>query len=97
MSERGTDPARRWGLVVTAVVLPVMTAILSTVLCLSVSARNADRGRSARADLQRTQCAIVVALDENNRDVPPKTELGRRNAQSMSQLRSSLGCDPHQP
>ena len=88
------DPARQWGRLFITILLPILTAILSTALCLSVSERNAQRGRESRAELQRTQCAIVVALDENYRDAPPETELGQRNASSMRQLRQSLGCDP---
>jgi hypothetical protein len=88
----GETADRRYGRLVVSWLLPVFTAILSTVLCLTVSERNAQRGREARAELQRTQCAIVVAQDDNYRDVPPQTELGRRNAASMAQLRVALGC-----
>lgn len=90
------DRDRRWGTIVVAWILPLLTAVLSTVLCLSVSARNAERGRAARAELQRTQCAIVITLDENYRAVPATTPTGVRNAASMAQLRQSLGCEPHQ-
>jgi hypothetical protein len=85
----------RYGRLVVTWLVPIATAVLSTVLCLNVSARNAQRGREARSELQRTQCALVVAMDENYRDIPPVTELGKRNAGSMGQLRISLGCQPH--
>lgn len=88
------DRERTYGRLIVTWLLPIATALLSTALCLSVSERNAQRGRESRAELQRTQCAIVVALDENYRDAPPTTDLGRRNASSMAQLRASLGCQP---
>lgn len=93
----GGDPERTYGRFVVSWLLPVLTAILSTTLCLSVSHANAQRGRAARADLQRTVCAIVVAQDDNYRASPPTTGAGKRNAVSMSQLRVTLGCEPRQP
>lgn len=82
---------------IIAVGSSLLGAILATVLCLNVSERNAQRGRESRAELLRTQCALIVSLDDNYRDLPPTTELGRRNAATMTQLRTSLGCAPPQP
>ncbi len=87
---------RRWWPIAVSVGTSVLSAILATVLCLTIQARNAQRGREARLELQRSVCAIVVSLDDNYRDVPPATELGRANAVSMSELRVSLGCPPRE-
>lgn len=88
------DLDRRIGRLIVTWLLPVLSAALSAALCLSVSERNADRGKAARADLQRTVCSLITALDDNYSDLPPTTELGRRNAATMSQLRTVLGCEP---
>lgn len=92
------DDRRIWPIVVS-VGASVLSAILAATLCLTISARNAERGREARAQLvavqkqqQASVCAIVVALDDNYNDSPPTTDLGRRNAASMDQLRVALGC-----
>jgi hypothetical protein len=85
---------RRWWPLAVSVGASVLSAILAAVLCLSVSERNAQRGREARAELTAQVCAIVVALDENYRSAPPATPVGKRNAASMSQLRVALGCPP---
>ena len=73
----------------------LLSAGLAVALSLSVSARNVQRGVAAREELQRTQCAIIIALDENYRQAPPPNETGKLQARSMSQLRTALGCPPH--
>jgi len=85
---------RRWWPVAVSVGTSVLSAVLAAALCLTVSWRNAERGRDARTELIRSVCAIVVTLDDNYSDTPPETELGRRNAASMAQLRVALGCPP---
>lgn len=85
---------RRWWPIVVSVGSSVGSAVLATLLCLSVSARNADRGRESRRALQTQVCSIVITLDDNYREAPPTTEIGKRNAVSMSRLRVALGCPP---
>jgi hypothetical protein len=88
------DPDRRVGRLLATYGLPFASSALTIALCLGVSARNAERGRAARTDLQRTQCALIVSLDDNYRDSVLTTDIARRNAATMAQLRTSLGCDP---
>lgn len=82
----------RWWPVAVSVGSSVLSAVLAATLCLTVSARNAEEGRDARRQMTADVCAIVVAQDDNYHDSPPTTDLGRRNAASMRQLRISLGC-----
>lgn len=84
---------RRWWPLVVSVGSSVLSAILAAALCLTVSARNAERGRDARAALTAQMCALIVAFDDNYRSEPPATELGKKNAAAVAALRVSLSCD----
>ena len=87
---------RRWWPLVISVGASVLSSVLAAALCLTVTANNRDRGIEARKELQRQVCLIVVSLDDNYRESPPATDLGRLNATSMRQLRTTLGCEPPQ-
>lgn len=87
---------RRWWPLVISVGASVLSSVLAAALCLTVTSNNRDRGIEARKELQRQVCAIIVSLDDNYRESPPKTDLGVLNATSMRQLRSTLGCEQPQ-
>jgi hypothetical protein len=83
---------RRWWPVAVSVGTSVLSAILAAALCLTINARS-------RAELERVQreqhdslCAMIVALDDNYRDSPPGTELGRENAKALGVLRAAEHC-----
>lgn len=79
----------------------LLSAGLAVVLCLSVSARNAQRGVAQREQIKATAesqrqafCALVISLDDNAHADPPTTELGRSNAKTYASLRVAQGCPP---
>lgn len=84
---------RRWWPIVVSVGASVLSAILAAALCLTVSARNAERGRDAQRQITAQMCALIVAFDDNYRSEPPTTDLGKRNALAVATLRVSLNCD----
>lgn len=78
-----------------------LTAILATVLCLSVQARADHREARQREMLQEQAiqqhaalCAVIAGLDDNASEVPATTPLGVRNARTYASLRVSQGCPP---
>ena len=81
---------RRWWPIVVSVGASVLAAILAAALCLTVAARNAREERELRAALTAQFCALVVAFDDNYRDSPPATELGRENAEDVRAIRTGL-------
>jgi hypothetical protein len=90
---------RRWWPVAVSVGTSVLSAILAAALSLSISARNAERDREARIELERVQqeqhnslCAMIAAFDDNYRDEPPASKLGRDNARDIAALRIAEGC-----
>lgn len=83
---------RRWWPIVVSVGTSALSAVLAAALCLTVQARNAERGREARLELTRQVCSLVIAFDDNYRADPPQTELGKRNATDIAALRVTLGC-----
>jgi hypothetical protein len=92
---------RNWWPIAVAVGSSLLSAILSVSLCLSVSERNADRGRQQRQMLahqaeeqHQAICAILVSLDDNAAAVPPTTALGKAQARTYVSLRVSQGCPP---
>jgi hypothetical protein len=92
---------RRWWPIVVSVGFSVLSAVLAGALAQSVSQRSAEREHEARVEIERVQreqhdslCAMIVALDDNYRDSPPSTELGRSNATALSALRVGEGCPP---
>lgn len=94
---------RRWWPIVVSVGSAVMSAVLSTTLCLTVSERNARHGREQRIELQESQarqhaalCALIVSLDDNYRSNPLPTELSKKNAQSVADQRALQGCPPRE-
>ena len=85
---------RRWWPYLVAIGSSVIGSVFSVLIALHAQSEGAQRGRDARADLQRQVCAVVVALDDNYHDNPPATPLGKDNATSLAQVRASLGCAP---
>jgi hypothetical protein len=90
---------RRWWPIAVSVGFSVLSAILAATLAQAVSHRSAEREREARIEIERVQqeqhdslCAMIVALDDNYRDSPPGTELGRKNAKALGVLRIAEGC-----
>lgn len=94
---------RRWWPLAVSVGTSVLSAILAASLCLTIQARNAERDREARVDLQRIQqeqraalCALIIAQDDNYREFPASTELGEANARALADQRADPrnGCPP---
>lgn len=48
--------------------------------------------RDAVRQSEQKLCAIVVLSDDQYRETPPTTELGRKQAENFAQLRRDLGC-----
>lgn len=78
-----------------------LTAVLATVLCLSVQSRAAHREQFQRQQLQQQAaqqhaalCAVIAGLDDNASETPATTPLGRENAKTYATLRISQGCPP---
>lgn len=88
---------RRWWPLAVSVGASVLSAVLAASLALTVNARDADRERQSREELQRSVCSIVVTLNDNYAENEPATEVGRANAKSMADLRIALGCPPKAP
>jgi hypothetical protein len=98
MSDDAVEPhERRWGLLIAAVAVPLLTAFLCVTLTLLAVQRSDRQNREAQNELRRTQCALIVSLDDNYRTSAITTDLARRNAATLSQLRTSQGCDPRTP
>jgi len=96
-------PARErpWWPTAVTVGVSLASSALAVALCLSVSERNANRGIQQREQIKATAaqqhealCALLVALDDNARDVPPATKTGIANARTYASLRVSQGCPP---
>lgn len=75
----------KWWAMVVSVGAAVLSAMLAIVMAVAV-----------RRDGRRTQCAIIVAMDETYREAPPSTPTGKVQARKMSELRDNLGCPPHE-
>lgn len=90
-----------WWPVVGSFAFSFLTAILATVLCLSVQTRANHRERQQREQLavqaahqHEALCAVIASLDDNAADVHATTPLGIANAKTYAQLRVSQGCPP---
>lgn len=88
---------RRWWPLVVSVGASVLSGVLAVGITLGVQQRSDQRDRDAREGQRQQICALVVALDDNYHSAPPTSEVGRRNAASLAQIRVALGCpDDHQ-
>jgi hypothetical protein len=90
---------RRWWPIAVSVGFSVLSAILAATLAQAVSHRSAEREREARIEIERVQqeqhnslCAMIAAFDDNYRDEPPASKLGRDNARDIAALRIAEGC-----
>lgn len=83
---------RRWWPIAVSVGTSVVSAILAAALVQTWGARAQDEIERVQRDQHNSLCAMIVALDDNYRESPPATELGRDNARDLSELRIAEGC-----
>lgn len=74
-------PWRGWWVLVVCLVASLATGAASMVY--------ANR---AAAESERKWCVLLVLLDEAYSSTPAQTELGRRVAEAVSQLRDGFAC-----
>ena len=70
-------------------VVSVGASLASAVLALVMAV-------AVRAESRRVACASIVAQDETYRETPPSTPTGKLQAKKMRDLRTNLGCAPHE-
>lgn len=89
-----TTPAVRFGYAVVVAFFACLAIALSGVLYTNHVQHVADRRSTAeRADSDRRWCALLTELDNAYKGPPaPTTELGRKVAAEIHQLRESFRC-----
>lgn len=83
---------RRWWPIAVSVGTSVLSAVLAAALCLTVQARAKAETERVQRDTHDSLCAVIVTLDDNYREIPPGTELGRTNARDLTAERARQGC-----
>lgn len=71
--------------------IKALLAVLASALIVSVS--NVIYTGQSAADNNRQWCELLITLDRAYSSTPPQTKLGREVAASISNLRTSFGCD----
>ncbi len=84
------EKERNWALILA----PVLSSLLTAGLCILMLWLVAERSREDREEWKRAVCSIIVTQDDNYRENPPSTELGRENARDLQSLRKTRGCPP---
>jgi hypothetical protein len=103
MTMTGKRPQPGWYALAAVLVSSLLISISAIVISVRTTAARIEQDRAARIALQQAQeqqraalCAVVVNFDENYRSAPPTTRAGIANAASIRELRTALGCPPHQ-
>lgn len=88
---RGRFTARdmpRWYLLATIVISILVLSVCGVGYTTYVDGKRAKAERQA----DRNWCTLLTTLDEAYSAVPPSTELGRRVAKAIKDLRNELRC-----
>lgn len=90
-----TPYVRFWYAIAVAFVACVVVAAGSVFYAMGVQRQAERRTRAERVESDRRWCALLVDLDDAYRTVPgPSTEVGRKVAAEIHNLRLSFGCPP---
>jgi hypothetical protein len=72
----------------------LLWSLLSTfVAALAVSVFSVVYSGQTAAENNRQWCELLTTLDTTYASTPPTTDLGKRVAKSINDLRESFGCD----
>lgn len=85
---------RRWWPIAVSVGTSVLSAILAAALCLTVNARSRAELERVQQEMHDSLCATILALDDNYREIPPESDLGRANAEALAGERQRQNCPP---
>jgi type II secretory pathway pseudopilin PulG len=89
-----------------AILVCVLAVTVGGYVVLDRSARDRDRAakaaaaqaervaRAAARESEQRWCSLITTMDDAYRIAPPQTEIGRKLAQDIGDLRLRFGCPP---